>query len=202
MTVKRINTRAQLLSLAAHLGVRPDWHEPGERGVTAETHGTVFDNAGNWGAAFHEQRRGPGPHPRAEMYVILRQHGRAVAEVNLATLCAFATGYEEPGEGGRRREPRSAPPTTDELRARVTEAAKRRSAGEGETLLDDSALATFNFLTETEGLTATDILLELSGRVQMVADVDAGDTDGLNHKRARLAQLLEVAAEQAAELGL
>jgi hypothetical protein len=85
--VKRITTKAELVELAGELEVRPDWHEPDEVGVTASTHGRTFDNAGFWGSdnTCHTQ----------EMYVIVCKDRKAVAEVNLATLFAWATGLED-----------------------------------------------------------------------------------------------------------
>ncbi len=62
MTTRRISTPAQLRDLAAELGVRPDWHEPG-----------------------------------FEMWVRLYKDGQPVADVNLATLFAWAA---RDGHGG------------------------------------------------------------------------------------------------------
>jgi hypothetical protein len=95
-TAIRVSSRNQLQHLAATLGVRPDWHEPDEQDVSAVVRGTNFDNAGFWG-------REPGGalvlrtygNDRQEMWVELYQHGEAVAEINLASLLAWATGYEE-----------------------------------------------------------------------------------------------------------
>lgn len=61
-------------------GVRADWHEPDEQGVTAVAKGTVFDNAG-----FSPPERS----------IIIKQNGKSVAEVNLAILFAWATGYND-----------------------------------------------------------------------------------------------------------
>jgi len=83
--MKRINTRAQLVALAQELGVRPDWHEPE---VTATAHGVSFDNAGFWGEARSRYMS------HEEQHVVLYKEGRAVAAVNLATLFAWATGWE------------------------------------------------------------------------------------------------------------
>ena len=80
--MKRINTQAELAALALELGVRADWHEPDEQGVTAVIKGTCFDNAGFW----------PAADPRAlnnEKYVELRKDGEPVAAVNLATLLSW-----------------------------------------------------------------------------------------------------------------
>lgn len=83
--MRRITTRADLIELADELGVRPDWHEPDERDVTAIVKGATFDNAGFW----------PEPGPYTEMHVIIRKNGKPVAAVNLATLFAWATGLED-----------------------------------------------------------------------------------------------------------
>lgn len=85
--MKRIQSKAELVALAKRLGVRPDWHEPDEQGVTAGTHGTSFDNAGFWGSDNTCRTQ--------EQYVVIRQDGEAVAEVNLATLFAWATDLED-----------------------------------------------------------------------------------------------------------
>lgn len=95
----RISTRAELIALAAKLGVRPDWHEPDEQEVTAQVHGASFDNAGFWGGEDRKFRlASPDLHfspGSEELWVELRQDGEPVGEVNLATLFAWATGYED-----------------------------------------------------------------------------------------------------------
>jgi hypothetical protein len=90
--IKRISNRDDLVALANKLGVRPDWHEPGEQGVTADVSGAYFDNAGFWGEA--ELALSTLPTSALELWVTLSRDGKAVAEVNLATLFAFATGFE------------------------------------------------------------------------------------------------------------
>jgi len=100
--VKRITTRAGLRELARELEVRPDWHEPSEQNLTAEVHGTSFDNAmpaGEWYGA------GADGVPRAELHVILYRvpsfadpygsYETPLAVVNLATLFAWATGLDD-----------------------------------------------------------------------------------------------------------
>ena len=74
------------------LGVRPDWHEPDEQGLTATTHGVSFDNAGFWG---QEYRGGMSGTEFTEQYVTLHRDSQPVAHVNLATLFAWATGLED-----------------------------------------------------------------------------------------------------------
>jgi hypothetical protein len=100
MTIERITSRGDLVALTNKLGMRHDWHEPDERGVTARVTGADFDNAGNWGAAEVERRRreraaGTGGFGMMEAWVTLYHEGAPVAEVNLATLFAFATGFED-----------------------------------------------------------------------------------------------------------
>lgn len=87
----RIMDHAELLELAASLGVRPDWHEPDESGVTVEIRGKEFDNAGFW----DDDHRGNGSAGKdhEELHVAILKDGDQVATVNLATLFAFATGY-------------------------------------------------------------------------------------------------------------
>jgi hypothetical protein len=89
--MKIINTRAELVALAAELGVRADWHEPDEQGLIAIPEGFVFDNAGFWPDRGDNRYRSPDV---IEQHIILRQHGKDVAAVNLATLFAWATGLD------------------------------------------------------------------------------------------------------------
>jgi hypothetical protein len=79
-----ITSKKQLLDLAKGLGVRVDWHEPDEQEVTAKVFGKQFDNAGFYGSECtlsSEQK---------EIYVALFKNNVLVAEINLATLFAFA----------------------------------------------------------------------------------------------------------------
>jgi hypothetical protein len=104
--MRRITTRSEFVNFSKDMGVRPDWHEPDEQELTARVEGTplAFDNAGFW--PYTVGYLGAGP-PKAELHVIFSRmeiddHGAArrgpdLACVNLATLCAWATGYE--GEG-------------------------------------------------------------------------------------------------------
>lgn len=85
--VIRVSTRKQLQEVARKLGVRPDWHEPDEQRVTATVSGDHLDNAGFWG----DGRTLPGA---TEYYVTTYKDGEPVADVNLATLFAWACGYE------------------------------------------------------------------------------------------------------------
>lgn len=86
--LKRIQSRDDLLKLSDELGVRFDWHEPDEVGVTAQVGGKDFDNAGFW---HNDEAARKG---YEELYVRLYRKDDLVAVVNLATLFAFATGYE------------------------------------------------------------------------------------------------------------
>lgn len=83
----RIHTREQLVELARRLGVRPDWHEPDEQGVTVHVEGVSFDNAGFWPT---EDRPFAAPE-LIETHVAVRRGGETVAYVNLATLFAWAS---------------------------------------------------------------------------------------------------------------
>lgn len=91
--MKLIHKRAELVELAKQLGTRPDWHEPDEQDLTAEVHGASFDNAGFWPAG---QRIAYTAPEITEQHVILFQDDVPVAAVNLATLFAWATGYDAP----------------------------------------------------------------------------------------------------------
>ncbi len=107
-SIPRITTRQQMADLADRLGVRPDWSEPDNQGLTASVHGIHFDNAGHFPIERVPPGRGdvaadlplcgiPDPRPttaHAEIYATLLQHGKPVAMVNLATLCALAAGHD------------------------------------------------------------------------------------------------------------
>ena len=106
--LKRIHTKDELKALAKELGVRNDWHEPDEQGLRAFVFGKNFDNAGHWGLEFlstrelHARKSLWNPKDTVEggiienaeefveMFVVLYQHDKAVAEIDLATLFAFA----------------------------------------------------------------------------------------------------------------
>lgn len=86
--IRMINHRDDLVKLKSELGVRADWHEPDEMEVDAKVFGASFDNAGFWG---------PNVNPYlsyAEQHVVLYREGEPVAAVNLATLFAWATGFQ------------------------------------------------------------------------------------------------------------
>lgn len=86
----RVNTREQLITLARRLKVRPDWREPDGQAVTARVYGDDLDNAGFWG---HDAQGslvtyGAG---HQELWVEISQDGQPIAEINLATLLAWAS---------------------------------------------------------------------------------------------------------------
>jgi hypothetical protein len=94
---RRIRSKRELEQLASELGLRHDWHEPDERGITAVVKGESFDNAGFWGSS---QPFKTAPHtlhgsPGEELYVQLRYRSESgetpFAEINLATLLAWAS---------------------------------------------------------------------------------------------------------------
>ena len=87
--MKIITSKDQLKELASQLGVRDSWHEPDEQGVDVTVHGNSFDNAGFW------PERAWGGH--LEKHVVIKQDGQPVAAVNLASLFAYATDFEEVG---------------------------------------------------------------------------------------------------------
>jgi len=104
--MERIDSRARFIQWADQIGFRQDWHEPDEQSITARVEGTPldFDNAGFW-PDLNEKRLDGSPY-NYELHVIFSERdiedgkavrGRDIACVNLATLCAWATGYE--GEG-------------------------------------------------------------------------------------------------------
>lgn len=100
-SIKIISSQKDLQAVAKKLGVRPDWHEPDEQAVTVVVSGKSFDNAGFWGLDYEisenkrkaERKKEYG---RAwtcvEKYVVIKQNGKPVAEVNLASLFAMACG--------------------------------------------------------------------------------------------------------------
>jgi hypothetical protein len=88
----RVVTRDQLQRVARELGVRPDWHEPDEQGVTAVVTGKCLDNAGFDGSAAGCLSGTAGE----ELGVTIFKDGQPVAEVNLAMLLSWACGYTVP----------------------------------------------------------------------------------------------------------
>jgi hypothetical protein len=90
----RVDTKDQLRQMADELKVRPDWHEPDEQLVTAVVHGSDFDNAGFWGRDSRGELITFGRNHQ-ELWVELFRDHQPVAEINLATLLAWATGFED-----------------------------------------------------------------------------------------------------------
>jgi len=110
--IRRIRTQLQLQELAKELKVRPDWHEPDEQDLDAVAFGGNFDNAGFWGLKHLSERElelrsrlSPESneigsavidmeeaHLFTEMFIVLYKENQAIAEINLATLFAFACG--------------------------------------------------------------------------------------------------------------
>lgn len=91
-TPARITNLSQLKFLASELGVRHDWHEPDDQNVSAEVRGGWLDNAGYWGSL---SALLPVTDDQKELWVVIKHNGEPVAEVNLATLLAFACGTYE-----------------------------------------------------------------------------------------------------------
>lgn len=82
--MKNITSRKEFLKLKKSLGVRDDWHEPDEQGVivnmSAGSESPSFDNA-----CCNEY----------EHHIIIMKNGEPVASVNLALLCAWASGLKD-----------------------------------------------------------------------------------------------------------
>lgn len=96
--VVRVHYKTQLQEVAAILGVRADWHEPDEQGVTAVVFGQSFNNCGTWPhdpTQPHDTCVGRLNSEGLEMYVDLYKEGLLIAQVNLATLFAMACGTFE-----------------------------------------------------------------------------------------------------------
>ena len=93
--IKHILCREDLWKLAQELGLRSDWHEPGEQEVEAICFGEDFDNAGFWGRRFRKDQIDRHFRISEEMNVMLVHRGKPVAEINLATLFAIACGTWE-----------------------------------------------------------------------------------------------------------
>lgn len=86
----QVGSQMQMRQVAKALGVRPDFHEPDERGVSARVIGTHLDNAMGSSSTNNVN----------EMNVVLTyveddEAPQDVAVVNLATLLAFAAGTHQ-----------------------------------------------------------------------------------------------------------
>jgi len=95
--VQVIRTRRQLADFRERHGLRPDWHEPDERGISARFHGPTGGGPGTLDNAHLD----PNPY---EMGIYLMAEDeedppgrRRAAFVNLAVLLALASGEEEVG---------------------------------------------------------------------------------------------------------
>lgn len=86
--IKHIINQVELELLAAELGVRSDWHEPDEQGLTLDFNGKSFDNAGIWG---HKIAIEPNS---LEQYITLKKDDMPIAEINMATLLSWASNHE------------------------------------------------------------------------------------------------------------
>ena len=93
----RIDTQAQLAQFTKDYGLRPDWHEPDEMGISVRVFGTHLDNA--MGPRAEPMIASDG-HDFSEHNVVITftdpgkelPETRDVAVVNLATLLAIAAG--------------------------------------------------------------------------------------------------------------
>ena len=73
--ITEVNDKEELILRKEKLGVRDDWHEPDEQGVTVMVTGDNFDNAGVGN----------------EMKVLVMKEGVPIFGINLATLFSLAT---------------------------------------------------------------------------------------------------------------
>lgn len=87
--MRNIQNLADLARWANDHGLRPDWHEPDEQGVSARVVGDHLDNA--MGSTIE--------HNVGELNVVLTVNGKDDAVVNLATLLGWATYVMRYGEG-------------------------------------------------------------------------------------------------------
>lgn len=79
MNLDVLNNKEDLVQFANEYDLRADWHEPDEEGISAFVVGNQFDNADI----------------EKDMGLILVKNGKPIAVVNLALLCAWATGYKD-----------------------------------------------------------------------------------------------------------
>ena len=76
-----ISTKKQLERFKSKCIIRDDWYEPAEEGITGFVVGPDFDNSHSASTI--------------DYALVLYYSGKPIALVNLAMLCAWATGYEE-----------------------------------------------------------------------------------------------------------
>jgi len=93
---KVISTHEEMVQLAIDLGVRDSWHEPDEQDIKAVTRGGILDNAGFWGDEYRFKHRDYewSKESNMEMWVDIIQGDVKVAEINLAMLLAWASGFK------------------------------------------------------------------------------------------------------------
>ena len=107
--MKHIYNRKDFIKLAGELGVRPDWHEPDEQEIWVEIRGNNFDNAGFWPES-HACKDENGDISVMEMCVFINEgthdNYTTMGIVNLATLLAWASGYNESQDYRNREVPK------------------------------------------------------------------------------------------------
>ena len=81
LDVKVIKTKDELIEFRLNNNLREDWHEPDNQSITATVVGRYFDNADVDGSY--------------DYALLLFKEGIPIAVVNLALLCAWATGYKD-----------------------------------------------------------------------------------------------------------
>lgn len=98
--MQTITTREQLVEFARQHELREDWHEPDEQNVDAYVDGGKLDNAHTFPTGWDHRPGDAEPWQAGALYseltVILRCDGEPVAAVNLASLLAFAGGWDGP----------------------------------------------------------------------------------------------------------
>lgn len=87
-SIRHITNQFDFELLATELGVRENWQEPDEQGLTLEFNGKVFGCDGIWG---HKMAIAPDS---LEQYVTIRKDDKPIAEVNMATLMSWASNHE------------------------------------------------------------------------------------------------------------
>lgn len=94
--VKPLHTKQDLIAFAKEHGLRPDWHEPDEQGISARLIGSHLDNA--MGATMRPLPQDDPTNPHGEFNIVLsKSHTYEqdevpvdIAVVNLADLLAWA----------------------------------------------------------------------------------------------------------------
>jgi len=88
VNIRHITNQVDLELLAEELGVRSDWHEPDEQGLTLDFNGKSFGNDGVWG---HKVAIAPDS---LEQYITIRKNDQPIAELNMATLLSWASNHD------------------------------------------------------------------------------------------------------------